>query len=73
MIILILAACKTTLYKAGKLKISSLTAQQKYSCCAENQYSKQVSLLYSIKYNRFNEYASFDAVSAKAIGTAIYA
>ncbi|WP_066460118.1 hypothetical protein [Anaerotruncus rubiinfantis] len=53
MVVFILAVPKLTLYKAGKLKISSLAAQQKYSCCAGKQYPKRIRLLHSIQYDRF--------------------
>lgn len=54
MVVLILAASKLTLYKAGKLKISSMAVQQRYLCCAKKQKSTQTGLLHPIKYVRFS-------------------
>lgn len=54
MVVLILAVSKLTLYRAGKLKISSMAAQQECFCCAKKQYLKQIGLLHPIKYVRFS-------------------
>lgn len=55
MVVLILAVSKLTLYKAGKLKISSVAAQWRcFYCAGKQQYPKQIGLLHSIKYVRFS-------------------